>query len=73
MAFKNISLSLEAYDTLKKLKHKDESFSEEVMRLTKKSEAKISDVIGIFTDVEAEQLRKGVEEVRKSFKVRTWR
>ena len=71
MAFKNISLSVEAYDALKRLQHAGESFSKEVIRLAQRE--RVSDVFGIFSDSEAEALKKGVAEVRKKAKVRTWR
>ncbi|HIH20512.1 TPA: hypothetical protein HA244_04565 [Candidatus Micrarchaeota archaeon] len=71
MAYKNISLSVEAYAALKSLKHDAESFSHEILRLTKKTS--VSEVAGILSHQEAEDLRKGVEEVRKAARVRQWR
>ncbi len=70
MAFKNISLSLEAYDALKRLQRQGESFSRIVLRLSQRED--ISDVFGIFSDSEAVALKKGVAEVRKKAKVRAW-
>ena len=70
MAFKNISLSVEAYERLRKMKKNGESFSDEVIRLT--SSEKLSDLAGIFTEQEAEELEKNVGEVKKSFEVKPW-
>lgn len=70
MAFKNISLSLEAYEELKKLKKEGESFSEEVIRITKTR--RISDVAGILSKKEAAELEKGVEKVRAEAKITKW-
>lgn len=71
MGFKTISLSDEAYRRLKKQKLESESFSNEVIRLTQ-GKGKLSDLAGLFTKEEAEDLEKGVKEVRRSAKVRTW-
>lgn len=71
MAYKNISVSVDAYDRLKRLKNERESFSEEILRLTRP--AKISDVVGILSDKEALEWKKGIEEVRKSVRIREWR
>lgn len=70
MAYKNISLSVEAYEKLVKNKKKSESFSEEIERLIGKPS--LEEVAGILTEEEAQALEEGVKEVRKSFTVRTW-
>ncbi len=70
MAYKNVSLSLEAYERLKKLQKEDESFSQEVIRLT--GTAKISSVAGILSEKEARGIERGIESIRKEAKVKTW-
>ncbi|MFH1106455.1 MAG: antitoxin VapB family protein [Candidatus Micrarchaeota archaeon] len=70
MAFKNISLSLEAYDALKRLQRQGESFSKIVLRLARKDD--ISDVFGILSDSEAGAWKRGVTSVRRKTRVRTW-
>ncbi len=70
MAYKNISLSTEAYETLRRHKRGDESFTQEVLRLL--SKPSITDVAGILSDEEAKELEAGVKLVRKAFKVRKW-
>ncbi|MBI5036528.1 antitoxin VapB family protein [Candidatus Micrarchaeota archaeon] len=71
MSFKNISISTEVYDQLKKVRNEGESFSEAISKLIKK-EQRVSDLAGIFTDEEADALEKGVAKVRKEAKVRKW-
>lgn len=70
MGFKNISISDEVYDLLKKRKNHDESFSEEIFRLL--GQCKVSDLGRIITDEEAREWEKGVKKVRESAKVRPW-
>ncbi len=70
MSYRNISLSLEAYETLKKLQKADESFSKEILRLAKT--ARVSDVIGILSEKEAAAIKRGVETVRIEAKVKAW-
>ncbi len=70
MAYKNLSVSEDVYLLLKKRKQPDESFSDEISRLLRRE--KVSELGRILTDEEAREWQKGVEEVRKSFKVRTW-
>ncbi len=67
MAHVTISLSVEAYELLKRNKKENESFSEEIIRLAPKP--KLRDIFGILTEKEADEWKKGVEEVRKKFKV----
>ena len=70
MAYKNISLSTEAYETLRRHKRADESFTQEVLRLL--SKPSISEVAGILSNDEAKELQAGVKLVREAFKVRKW-
>ncbi|HII53759.1 hypothetical protein COT30_03145 [Candidatus Micrarchaeota archaeon CG08_land_8_20_14_0_20_49_17] len=71
MAYKNISLSLEAYELLKHLKKGEESFSAAVLRLGGAT-ARVSEVAGILSENEARQLEQGVRQLRASAKVRKW-
>ena len=71
MAYKNISLSVEAYDTLKRQKKASESFSKEILRLAKK--ASVWDVMGILSESEADELETNVNASRAKIKMREWR
>lgn len=66
MASKNISLKQEAYDRLKALQNEGESFSEEILRLTKNYETDLSDIIGLDIDISWEQI---LEDRNKSMEV----
>jgi predicted CopG family antitoxin len=63
MGSKNISISDEAYSRLKKLKGKNESFTDVINRLTNK--ATLLDLKGTLTKENAESLLKNLSEMRK--------
>ncbi len=72
MASKNVMLSQDAYERLQKHKRdSSESFSKVVLRLVPEKPS-ILDFIGTISHEEAEQMRRDVAELRKSFKVREW-
>ena len=71
MAYVNVSLSAEAYDRLKRIKLEDESFSQEILRIT--SANKLWELGGVLSKNEASELEKGVALVRSRLKVREWR
>ncbi len=73
MAHVTISLSVEAYDALKKIKQEKESFSDEVLRLIAPKKSKLRDIFGILSKEEAEELENNVNDLRKRAKVRPWR
>ncbi|MEK6843038.1 MAG: antitoxin VapB family protein [Candidatus Micrarchaeota archaeon] len=70
MAFKNITVSVEAYAKLKSLQKMGESFSKTIIRISGKRKA--MDVAGILTAEEGQALQKGVDELRRKTKVREW-
>ncbi len=71
MASVSMTVSVEAYDALAKLKRDKESFSEVILRVVAPQKS-IWDMFGILTDEEADELEKGVARFRKEFKVREW-
>lgn len=58
--YKSVRLTHEAYDTLRRRKRTDESFSEVVERLA--AERPISELAGVFSDGEVESIREAREE-----------
>ena len=69
MTTKTITIKEEAYRRLKALKRKDESFSDELIRITKSYENDFSDLIGLDVDISWEELKedrkRGKEEKRR--------
>ena len=66
---KTISLTNEAYDLLKSMKLKGESFSDTIKRLAKKG--KLSEVLFLYPELqEAEEFEKAVRENRKTIDMR---
>ncbi len=63
MGSKNISISDEAYSRLKKMKGKNESFTDLIIRLTNK--VSLLDLRGILTSEEAHQILEELKESRK--------
>ena len=63
MGSKNISISDEAYSKLKKMKGKNESFTDLIIRLTNK--VSLLDLRGMLTSEEAHQILEGLKESRK--------
>lgn len=53
--YKNVRLTVDAYRSLERRKREDESFSEVVARLAR--ERPISDLAGLFTDEDVEDIR----------------
>ena len=54
----NISLKKEAYKRLQTLKRSDESFSDEILRLTKKSTgADLLECFGVWKDLSADDIK----------------
>lgn len=60
MSTKTISLEEKAYERLKRLKRKDESFTDLVNRLTKKKS--LLELSGIISKEEAAALRESIEK-----------
>lgn len=66
MTSKNISLTDDAYELLKRMKLGDESFSDTIRRLAKRR--RVSDCVGLWADVpdeEIETMKRDIEELRK--------
>lgn len=70
---KVISLSDAAYTDLEKLKRRGESFSDVVLRLTKREKKPLSDFFGKWpgTKEELDKIEKGIEDMRKKTKIRS--
>jgi len=65
MGTKNISLTEEAYERLRKQKREDESFTDVVLRLTSDDPEDFSNLIGVGIDAswsELEEMREPSEE-----------
>lgn len=69
MTSKNISLTDDAYELLKKMKMGDESFSDTIRRLAKRR--RLSDCAGLWADIpdeEMEAITGSIMELRKRAK-----
>ena len=71
MATKTISISVEAYEKLKKLKNEKESFSEVINRVAGKRS--LLELAGILSDEEGDALMKSVKEGRERSRKRSAR
>ena len=70
---KVISLSDDAYLELKKMKGEGESFSDVVIKITKKERKPLSYFLGKWPDTpETKRIVKELEEERKNAKMRDW-
>ena len=63
MATKCITITNKAYHRLAALKERNESFTDVVMRLTKRSS--LRDMIGLLTKKEADELRVSIKNIRE--------
>ena len=72
MTTKTLTIREEAYEALAKLKRKDESFSDVILRLTKRA-VRLGDWFGIWpmTDEEHERLFGDIQERRASMRRNT--
>ena len=68
---KVISLSDEAYGELQKLKNKGESFSDVVIKLSKKEKKPLSDFFGKWPGPkeELDKMEREIEKSRKNFRL----
>ncbi|MHA1300647.1 MAG: antitoxin VapB family protein [Candidatus Helarchaeota archaeon] len=62
MGSKNISITEEVYNLLKKLKLEGESFSDTIRRLAK-SKGQISEFAGLWSDMSDEKLQDIIQEI----------
>ncbi|MDP3699141.1 MAG: antitoxin VapB family protein [Nanoarchaeota archaeon] len=68
MATKTLTITEDAYERLLKMKEKNESFSEVIVKHFPKRS--LSELIGILTHKEAEELRTNIMERRKASRER---
>jgi len=68
MSTKTLTITEDAYERLAKVKEKNESFSEVIIRHFPKHS--LSELIGILTHKEAEELRTHIRERRKASRER---
>ena len=66
---RNITITDEAYERLKNKKEVHESFTDAILRLTKK--AKLTDFAGVLSDSEADTLVKRIESSRRASRKRS--
>ncbi|MEK6960471.1 MAG: antitoxin VapB family protein [Nanoarchaeota archaeon] len=66
MTIKSLTITEDAYDTLKRLKHGDESFSEVILRVGREKSRPIADFFGILkmSEREAEEMIRRVRDRR---------
>ena len=60
MTYKSVSLNIEAYELLKKVKRENESFSETIIRLIKKPD--IKEILHYFGSMEEDLSNESVKE-----------
>ncbi|MGB9787131.1 MAG: antitoxin VapB family protein [Infirmifilum uzonense] len=65
MGVKTITISIDAYEALLKLKRPGESFSDVILRLAKKRS--LLELAGAWRDVDDEELGKVVMEIREAW------
>lgn len=63
MSTKTISITEEAYERLKARKEHNESFSDVIVKITKKGN--LMDFAGMLTGEEADEIEKNIKEARK--------
>ena len=66
MTVKTITITEEAYENIKKLKTKDESFSKLFNRISKKK-YKVKDLLGILGTEGLEELRERTKKIREEY------
>lgn len=71
MATKTITITIEAYERLKREKMEGESFSDVIIRLTERKEGDIGEFAGAWKEADEieEVIRKGREEFKKYAKI----
>jgi predicted CopG family antitoxin len=66
MVIKSLTITEDAYDALKSLKHGDESFSEAILRVAKKKMS-VEKFFGVWkmSEKEAAELKREIKKTRK--------
>ena len=68
MSVKTITITEEAYNHLKSAKSEDESFTEAIIRITKKNP--LYALVGILTKDDANELRENIKGIRQKMEER---
>lgn len=63
MSTKTLTITEDAYESLKRLKTENESFSKTILRITGKRP--LSDFVGILSPESADELERNIKESRK--------
>ena len=65
MTIKSLTITEDAYDALKAMKHGDESFSKAILRMSKARKEHLTRFFGILSKEEAEVLSKNIKRRRQ--------
>ncbi|MBN1386034.1 antitoxin VapB family protein [Candidatus Woesearchaeota archaeon] len=72
MAIKSLTITEEAYNALKSMKHGDESFSKAILRISKSRTPSADRFFGILKDIDLKELKSKIKarrsDIEKEFR-----